>query len=328
MNNILEKHITNTQKRFKKYFAMILKGRYNREIADEFIQSYIEARYYNFGIDSESRVFYRKIYDSIKAKGNELKTKFPDKVEIVNYTQELFQYFFYFDDVRNNVEVKDVIDAIADKRIAKYNLRKPDTENFVKEFTKLVMEDIKYSKEEKELYTSKDFDLSFKKLENDYFRVKLNYYFDFPKIFSQEVIETTFETDIVAEDRLFVEYSMVAQEVLKEVLAGNFHKIFIVDFAVSLFNKKTKLDQILTIIENQAAQDKIYLEIKYEDFVNNKNDVYKLIKRGFNFALLTNDSLQVLTNEELKITEIFGCILADSNDSNKNKYINDKIIEV
>ena len=46
MNNIIEKHIIKTQKRFKKYCNLILKSKYDRVIAEELIQRYIDARYY------------------------------------------------------------------------------------------------------------------------------------------------------------------------------------------------------------------------------------------------------------------------------------------
>ena len=40
MNNIFEKHISNTQKRLKKYNSLILKSKYNKEISDELVQCY------------------------------------------------------------------------------------------------------------------------------------------------------------------------------------------------------------------------------------------------------------------------------------------------
>ena len=66
MENIIEKHINNTQKKLKKYTSLILKSKYDKEISDELIQTYIDARYYNFGVDSSIKVFYRRIYSALK----------------------------------------------------------------------------------------------------------------------------------------------------------------------------------------------------------------------------------------------------------------------
>ena len=329
MNNIVQKHISDTQKRFKKYFSMILKSKYDREIADELIQAYIDSRYYNYEVNNTIRIFHRRIYEAIKVKAETLRAELPDKIDIIDYTQELFQYFFYFDYVRKNVEISKVIKLISEKREKKYNLRNPDTKNFIKEFSNLVESDLNKINHLLKLYDStKDFEITLKKIEDNMYRVKLLYNFDFPEIFSKEIIEETFETDVIGEDRLFVEYPMIANEVLKEILIGNFSKIYIVDFATSLLKKKKKLEQLLEILENQAAQDKIYFEIKFEDFVKNKKEVFEIIKRGFKFALVTNSEMPKFTKDELQITEVFGCILADTNDVNKKRYKNDKILEI
>lgn len=329
MNNIVQKHISDTQKRFKKYFSMILKSKYDREVADELIQAYIDSRYYNYKVNNTIRIFHRRIYEAIKVKAETLRAELPDKIDIIDYTQELFQYFFYFDYVRKNVEISKVIKLISEKREKKYNLRNPDTKNFIKEFSNLVESDVNKINHLLKLYDStKDFEITLKKLDDTMYRVKLLYNFDFPEIFSKEIIEETFETDVIGEDRLFVEYPMIANEVLKEILNGNFSRIYVVDFAESLLKKKKKLEQLLEILENQAAQDKIYFEIKFEDFVKNKKEVFEIIKRGFKFALVTNSEMPKFTKDELQITEVFGCILADTNDVNKKRYKNDKILEI
>ena len=329
MNNIVQKHISDTQKRFKKYFSMILKSKYDREVADELIQAYIDSRYYNYEVNNTIRIFHRRIYEAIKVKAETLRAELPDKIDIIDYTQELFQYFFYFDYVRKNVEISKVIKLISEKREKKYNLRNPDTKNFIKEFSNLVESDLNKINHLLKLYDStKDFEITLKKLDDTMYRVKLLYNFDFPEIFSKEIIEETFETDVIGEDRLFVEYPMIANEVLKEILNGNFSRIYVVDFAESLLKKKKKLEQLLEILENQAAQDKIYFEIKFEDFVKNKKEVFEIIKRGFKFALVTNSEMPKFTKDELQITEVFGCILADTNDVNKKRYRNDKILEI
>lgn len=329
MNNIVQKHISDTQKRFKKYFSMILKSKYDREVADELIQAYIDSRYYNYEVNNTIRIFHRRIYEAIKVKAETLRAELPDKIDIIDYTQELFQYFFYFDYVRKNVEISKVIKLISEKREKKYNLRNPDTKNFIKEFSNLLESDLNKINHLLKLYDStKDFEITLKKLDDTMYRVKLLYNFDFPEIFSKEIIEETFETDVIGEDRLFVEYPMIANEVLKEILNGNFSRIYVVDFAESLLKKKKKLEQLLEILENQAAQDKIYFEIKFEDFVKNKKEVFEIIKRGFKFALVTNSEMPKFTKDELQITEVFGCILADTNDVNKKRYKNDKILEI
>lgn len=330
MDNIIQKHIKRTEKNFKKYFSIILKNKYDRTIADEFIQTYIDARYYNYGVNPKIKVFYRRIYDALKQKGELLKQA-GDKEEIIETTLSLFQYFFYFDFVRNNLSIQEVIETIDNERKTKLKLKSAENDNFLFEFTELVVSDINDAQDYIEKYNTNDFNLIIKKINpnnNNFYRVKLDYKFSFPKIFSKEAIEETFNIDVIAEDKLFVEYPLVAIEALKDILEGNFSKIYVVDFSVDLLKKQKKLTQITEILNNQASQDKIYFEINYEDFLNKKAEVFKLIKNGFKFALKTNEDMPELVKEEIKILDIFDLILVNSADINKTKYNKDKTLEI
>ena len=331
MNNIIEKHIIKTQKRFKKYCNLILKSKYDRVIAEELIQRYIDARYYNFEVDKSIKVFYRRIFDSIKKRSIELIKEEPSKKEIIDYTTDLFQYFFYFDFVRNNMEADLVINKIADMRATRLNIKSAETADFIQGFAKLIEEDTLEVQENIDKYYSDDFELDIKKVSSsnkEFYRVKLVYNFEFPKIFSQEAIDEVYNTDIIGEDRLFVEYPMVVNTTLIDILNGVFDKYYIVDFSVDLLKKKQKLEQILQVLDNQAAQDKIIFEITFDDFKDNKSEVFKLIKRGFGFALKTSFDTPKFTLDELKILDIFDCIIVDPEDVNKGKYKKKKVIEI
>ena len=47
---------------------------------------------------------------------------------------------------------------------------------------------------------------------------------------------------------------------VRDIVDGDFKGIYIAEFANTLFKKKTKLDSILSLIENQALQEKIYIK--------------------------------------------------------------------
>ena len=331
MNNIFEKHINSTQKRLKKYNSLILKNKYDREISEELIKSYIEARYYNEGVDSKIRIFYRRIYDAVKKKSEKLIKKYPRKTDQILEHLSLVQYYFYFDNVRSNLPIENIINSIDEKRKTKYNIKVSENEDFAKDFAKLVAEDIALVDENLELYDSSDFYLDIKKVtpkNKEYFDVKLKYTFEFPEIFSEEIIEDVFNSDITAEDKLFVEYPMIANIALKDVIVGNFSKKYICEFAPDVLNKKKKLEQLLDILDNQSAQDKVLFQIKYDDYKTYKQDIFRLINRGFKFALRTNENMPKLPKEELTMLEVFEVIITNTKDVNKKQYKKIKILEV
>lgn len=330
MNNIIDKHVSKTRKRFKKYLSLILKSKYDKDIADELIQTYIEARYYNYGIDNSIKFFYRRIYSALINRSNELYLKDKKKKEAIGNTLILFQYFFYFDFVRDNIDLNKVIELIEEKRTSRFNLRIPENDEFIKEFTKLVNNDIKNVEDLLELYEDTDeFEIELKRVDvnnTNFFFAKLIYNIEFPKLFSSEAIQEVFENDIVAEDRLFVEYPMLANIALKDILVGNFNRIYIADFAVSMFGKSKKLEQLLEILNNQASQDKIYFSVRYDEFCDNKDKIYNLMKKGYKFALVANENMKTLTNEELKLLDVFACVIASKEDVNKKKYKKEKLL--
>ena len=143
MNNIVGNHITNVQENFRKYNTLVLKNKYDKKISDELIQTYIDARYYNYGLDNNIKFFYRRIYGALMKKGNELIKKSPRRKELIDNMVALFQYYFYFDNVRNNVGIDEIVASIAEKRIFKLNLKTAIKENFEESFSEIVKEYIK-----------------------------------------------------------------------------------------------------------------------------------------------------------------------------------------
>ena len=330
MNNIFSKHINNAQKKLKKYNSLILKSKYDKEISDALIEAYINARYYNEGIDNNIRIFYRRIYDAVKKQSEKLIKKDPRNVDSILLHLSLFQYYFYFDNVRSNIPVEQVIENIDEKRLTKFNLRSAQNDNFKEEFLKLVTDDIEEVEFNLDLYDSSDFYLDIKRItpkDKTYFEVKINYTFEFPEIFSEDIIEEVFNSDITAEDKLFVEYPMIANIALKDVIVGNFTKKYVCEFTVELFTKKKKLDQLLDVLDNQMAQEKVLFGINYKDYVNYKKDVFRLINKGFKFVLRTNEDMPKLTKEELSMLDVFEAIVGDTKDVNKKLYKKVKILE-
>ena len=331
MNNVVDRRINKIQKEFKKYSSMILKSKYDSAITTELIQTYVDARYFNYNVDESINVFYRRIYDALKKRADVLIKKHPDKKEKIEDELFLFQYFFYFDFVRKTNDLEKVIHQIAEKRISMFNLRRSEDEYFESELMELVNDDLNQTLDEIERYYSKDFNLVLKKIspkKKDLYITGLKYNFKVPEIFNEQVVEETFYTDIIAEDKLFVEYPMIANEVFKDVLDGKFEKVYLLDFACDLFKKKKKLAQILEPLSSQAIQDKTSFVISFEEFQTNKNNIVRLMKDGYGFTLKTSKDMPKITKEETKILEIFDYILVDPEDVNKKKYNKKTTIEL
>lgn len=322
MDSIFDRHINKTQKRFKKYTSMILKSKYNATITNDLIQTYIDARYYNYKVDDHIRVFHRRIFEALKNKAEEMTMKKPEDKEIIENTLTLFQYYFYFDFVRKSGDIEKIIGQIEEKRKTKFNLRISEDEHFFSTFVELVDADMNDVIDEIQKYNTKDFDLVVKRVDPkfDCYYTQLKYNFKMPEIFNKEIVEMTFNEGLIAEDKMFVSFPLVTIEALKDVLDGNFNKIYLVDLSYDIFKKRQKMDKIFEYISNQASQDKISFLCTFEQFQYYRKDIFKLMRKGYGFTLKTNKDMPKLTAEDIKILEIFDFILADPNDVNKKKY--------
>lgn len=322
MDNIFDKHINKTQKKLKKYTSMILKSKYDATITNELIQTYIDARYYNYKVDDHIRVFHRRIFEALKNKAEELMIKKTEDKEVIENTLTLFQYYFYFDYVRKSGDIEKVVSQIEEKRRTKFGLRISENDHFLSEFMELVDEDMNEVIDEIQKYNTKDFDLVVKRVDPkfDCYYTKLKYNFKMPEIFNKEIVELTFNEGLIAEDKLFVSFPLVTIEALKDVLDGNFSKMYLVELSYDIFKKRQKMDNIFECISNQAAQDKISFLCTFDQFNYYRKDIFKLMRKGFGFTLKTDKNMPKLTADDIKILEIFDYILADAEDVNKKKY--------
>ena len=105
-------------------------------------------------------------------------------------------------------------------------------------------------------------------------------------------IENVFNSGLISEDKLFVEYNLISVEVIQDILRGNFKRQYIIEFNTNLFNKSRKLASLLKIINNSAVQDKINFKITYKEFLKNKENIYELMRNGFKFAVILDDSFE------------------------------------
>ena len=69
MKNIMDTYLNFTEKRIKKYMRLFYSQFYNEEIVNEYLKTYVNARYYNIrNTDKPARAFYLRILDELDFK--------------------------------------------------------------------------------------------------------------------------------------------------------------------------------------------------------------------------------------------------------------------
>lgn len=331
MNNLMDTYLKFTEKKIKKYMKIVFSVNYDEEIIEEFLRTYINARYYNVqNSEKPARAFYMRILDELEYKEDMLMEKCDDEAESLNEKQsrlnlihsikEAFGYVLFFDNVRNieNFKTIDSLHEIIEKMLESvekdFDIKNP------KDVEEKLYQEVKSDMIEKDIFLDKfetdEFSLVFENAnfdENFYF-VELQHNIKMPMQYSESAINKVFTEGIIAEDKLQIEYILLSTVAIRDIVNGNFKDCYIAEFETSLFKKKQKLNGILALIENQALQEKINLNIKYADYIKNQKSVLEYIKRGFSFVVTLDDTLKnaedveklkmfklVIVPEELKI---------------------------
>ena len=319
MNNLMDTYITYTEKKIKKYMKTILDKQYDENLVNEYLKTYINARYYNIqNTDTPARAFYLRILEELEYKEDILMKKCEEESQNLNEKQEqlnkihnlkeLFAYILFFDNVRNveNFKTIDNMKEIISKMIQTANaLFKIDISQSAE---KKLYEEIKNDMLEKELFLDKfdtdEFALQFEnsKVKDDVYFVTLEQKVKMPMQFSEAAIEKVYHEGIVAEDKLQIEYILLSVVVISDIINGNFDDTYIAEFTSSLLKKKQKLDSILSILGNQELQDKIHLNIMYADYIKNQKSILEYTKKGYNFTItLDNEAKSIEDVEKLKM---------------------------
>lgn len=331
MNNLMDTYLKFTEKKIKKYMKIVFSVNYDEEIIEEFLRTYINARYYNVqNSEKPARAFYMRILDELEYKEDMLMEKCDAEAESLNEKQsrlnlihsikEAFGYVLFFDNVRNieNFKTIDSLHEIIEKMLESVE-KDFDIKNS-KDVEEKLYQEVKSDMIEKDIFLDKfetdEFSLVFENAnfdENFYF-VELEHNIKMPMQYSDSAINKVFTEGIIAEDKLQIEYILLSTVAIRDIINGNFKDCYIAEFETSLFKKKQKLNGILALIENQALQEKINLNIKYADYMKNQKSVLEYIKRGFSFVITLDDTLKnaedieklkmfklVIVPEELKI---------------------------
>jgi len=312
-SNLMEQYVKNTKTFLKSFIKMFFAEKYNEKISNEFISTYIDSRIYSYG-ENEQRFFYRRIYASLVKRKRELEKEFPKIDErVFEDNLRIFQFIFYIDGVRPVTDLDEFVRIICASRKIKF-----DVKDAIKNFQGRVLKAIKTYQQEKEdffkPYETTDFELDIEKytlIDNTY-KVDIKYNFKIPYIYSNKVINEVFNEGTIKEDKLIVEYMLLTMVCIKDINKGNFSTKYLVEFANSLFKKQSKLKQTLKAIDNSAIQDKVFLKITYQDFEENKELIYDLMKDGYRFAIIIDDTFNP-TLINLKKLSVFKYMLVPEN---------------
>lgn len=323
--NVMQEYIKLATEEITTYLKLIFEKSYNRQIALRYMDAYLNVRFYNFYPKNENLAFRKNFLNALKEEEEKLVDQFPEKKKIIENMGLFYYYILYFDKISYKVDTEKAIDKLF--KIRKKLLKK-DNEDFKQNFYSAFNE---YSCKKEDFlkkYESDEFSLKI----TDYagagnvHRVNLRYDIKFPTIYSNQAIENVFNSGIIEEDKLLVEYNLMSVTIIQDILKGNFKRQYIIEFATSLFKKKRKLKSLLTIVNNPAIQDNINFKITYKEFLYNRENIYELMRKGFKFAVVLDESFEPGYANFEKLNVFYYVIASKSLDYFDKVLINEEIV--
>lgn len=313
--NIMQPYINRTEKFLKDFNKMFFLEEYDKEIEQKYIETYIDARIYNYG-EERQRYFYRRIFASLINTKKEIKKQNPriDEKMLENMLK-IYQFIFYIDGVRQMPELKDFCKNMCYKRTKKFEYSK--TAGLEERFYKLIRDFFEWKEKFFKSFETEDFELDIQKyvlIDNTY-KVDLKYNFKIPYIYSEKAIDEVFNEGTINEDKLIIEYTLLTMVCIEDINKANFQKKYIVNFAKTLFEKEKKIKQVFRVLDDQAIKDKIFFKINYQDFLKNKETIYEYMKDGYRFAIYLDDE-NISDIFELKKLDMFKFILVPKQNKN------------
>ena len=302
-------------------------------IKDLFIESYIDAKYYNncgnINLEYNAKNMNTKMETALKEiaqkeikkyKGSD--NKYQEKVEkfekiilVINQLEQDFKKEESTEEKRKRYLSK----------INKYYKEEFKDRNQKEVITKIIKIQKKYNNMIKFLLSKLEtgmFELKQNQLqEKNTFAVELQHNIQFSKVYSEYIVDKTYTEGVVAEDKMAVLASLLLAQLVKDMLEGNFNKKYIISLPESLYEKQTKLDKVLKLFDDEYVKTYVNIVVDFTKFNKNKKIIKALIKEGYNFS--TN-----LENVEvIKKTEEANLHLVDYIFLTKNKATKTNILE-
>lgn len=287
-------------------------------IKNGFIKAYIGVKYYNYCGDHNAEYNNRnmtiKIVDTIKEFSDKMVNNYkgPDKEyeeKVKKYTN-IFILVMYLEQANGKIDDIEPIREMYKKKITKYFKNEDINEKSVKEMISEIIKIqrlhqgmIKYSMKKLETNT---FILNYNQItpKKQLYALDLEHNIAFSKVYSDYIVDKTYSEGIIAEDKVTIAMTLVSMQLINDMLESDFRKKYILYVPESLYIKENKLNKLLTMMEDEYAKNNLILLVKFEDLMKNIKLIKELRKKGYRFALVFDETVEIKTRERNNINVV------------------------
>jgi hypothetical protein len=129
-----------------------------------------------------------------------------------------------------------------------------------------------------------------------------------PDLFSMVAINRVYNTGVINEDKMTVFYILATREILVDMVNFDYGKVYLLDFASDLLDKRNKLANLLKIFDIDYLKERMILKVGYQEYLKNKDRVDELIHDGLSFAIVLGQDF----DNSLILLDIFTFVIVDA----------------
>jgi len=254
---------------------------------NEFIDQYMNFKY--FCLEEERK----NVKNNLKAYYDDLKSKYirdEKKVNIIDAYYRCFSFIFNIED-KKKYNIATELDGLFE-----YD----DIDKVVNDIQNI----INYSNENLagilDKLDTNTFEVKYNKIvgQKDLYGVILNHNISFSKVYSDYIVDKTYNEGIISEDKIAVLLNLLLCKIVTDLMNSNYDAKYVVYVPNALYGKDKKLDKIISTIDNEYAKGHVYFLTSVSNMLSNKEDIKRLRKKGYCFALAFNKHVD-LKNDDM-----------------------------
>ncbi len=293
---IIEKAIKVKKLEINQVIDVILEGQKSYVIKSsfrtDFIDAYITSKYYL----AENSNSIGDVKESISALSKKLTKKNirDEKQKLIIKTYEDLMLLYSNIDKYNKDEENRI--TFYQKTLRKYSNWDIEYINYlvyrIIEIQNKCLDEMEESYKKLETDT---FEITFNKISNnkDLYSAVLNHNISFSSVYSDYIVDKTYNEGIVSEDKVVVLITLLSSRIAKDITNYDYNKKYVVYMPSGLYEKEKKMAGLLKLIEDEYAKNHIYILLDANTLILNKKITTNLKKQGYNFAVVLNDESKI-----------------------------------
>lgn len=285
-------------------------------IKKTFLNAYIDGKYYNYcgdvNAEYNSKNMTSKMSEIITNVAKEL---IKEKETDLKYQEKVRKYEKLFTVVLYLEQAFLIEEDIQTKRENYYNkiVKKLGNDYYTESILKSIIDDsIKLQKTYKGMIKC-----SFEKLDTNMFELDLEntlskskkiyaallkHNIAFSKVYSDYIVDKTYQEGIVAEDKIQVLLTLLLRQISMDMLDGSFNKKYVIYIPNTLYTKEKKFYNMLKTFDDEFAKNSIIMLINYNELSDNSKLIKDCVKNGYHFAV----DLENVEKVKVKDNKVIG----------------------